>query len=168
MVDSALERAPGDGPSRNPNSARRAPDLRRRTIATGREPAVTIAPHVDSRIWPAGRLKDFDRAAKRLTTAALGAMLRCNLALGHQFDQFAGLSDLSHQRLLAINVLAGLHEGHAERRMPARAGGNQYGVQRLFGFEQLTVIFVKVGLLGGWLILGGLVGTSFAARSSWV
>ncbi len=145
VISALFERSPRRGSEPEiPVQTRRHRVLARRPVVARREAAVAIAPHVDlANLAEQSGLDDLDRAAERLAAAALGAVLRGDLALGRQFDQLACLRNLAHQRFFAEHVLAGLHEGHAQRRMPSRAGGHQHRVERLLGLQQLAVVLVE-------------------------
>jgi hypothetical protein len=93
-------------------------------------------------------LDDFGAASQRGTVAALVTHLGHHLAAAGQLAELAGLSHAVRQRLLAVDVLADLHERLAQRGVPMVGRGDQYGVEARGVFEQPAVVVECLGILG--------------------
>jgi hypothetical protein len=98
-----------------------------------------------------------------MLSAPLVAELSDDLRIGTgKLAKFARFSDRARQRLFTIDVLPGLDEGFAERRMPVIGSGDEDGVYGISTIQELTVIAVNFCVRdGGATILLGCGGLGF-------
>ena len=80
--------------------------------------------------------------------AALVAHLGDDLAGARQLAEFAGFGHAVRQRLLAVDVLAGLHERLAQGGVPVVGRADQHGVEARRVVEQPAIVFIRLGVLG--------------------
>src|SRR5690348_3475479 len=85
----------------------------------------------------------FADKTESLTTVALNSHLCGDFGFPCGFGELAGLVNIVAQRLLAIDVFAGLNSRHGDDSVGVVRSGDEHGINVLLLFQQLAVISVQ-------------------------
>src|SRR5439155_26693377 len=100
------------------------------------------------------RMKEFHRLAQPDRAAALRARLTDTVVLAGRFDNAPAFADVMADRLLDVNVLAGLQGPDGGQGVPVVRRGDADDVNRLV-FDHLANVLLKAGHLPLSLFRGG-------------